>query len=133
MENLTRRKNLNPLLERLSYKWDVYQIFLERKLTSKHTFDENTNSLAELNYAPLLDRILKLVQEDNLFKFSTDKRKLRVSPYEIAHKIATNKELQPQSPLTKKHNIKAATVNFSSDTEFYSRIKAIRDELKKTT
>jgi hypothetical protein len=33
--------------------------------------------------------------------------------------------------LTEKYNIKAATVNFSSDTEFYSGIKAIRDELKK--
>lgn len=100
-------------------------------MTSKHTFDENTNSLAELDYIPLLDTILELVQESNLFKFSTDKRKLRISAYDIAFKIATNKELQLQNPLTQKYNIKAATVNFSSDTEFYSGIKSIRDELKK--
>ncbi|AFY56786.1 hypothetical protein Riv7116_4361 [Rivularia sp. PCC 7116] len=29
-------------------------------MASKHTFDENTNSLAELDYAPLLDKILEL-------------------------------------------------------------------------
>lgn len=100
-------------------------------MTSKHTVNENNNSLATLDYAPLLDSILKLLQEDNILKFSPDKRKLRISGYDIASKIATKKELQPPSPLTEKSNIKAATVNFSSETEFYSKIQAIRDELKK--
>jgi hypothetical protein len=100
-------------------------------MTSKHTFNENTNSLAKLDYAPLLDSILKLLQEKNVFKFSDDKSKLRISASDIAYKIATDEKLQLQSPLTEKYNIKAATVNFISDTEFYSGIKAIRDELKK--
>ena len=100
-------------------------------MASRHSFNENSNSLATLDYAPLLDKILELLQEENIFTFSDDRRKLRISASEIAYKIATKKELQPRSPLTKTVNIKAATVNFSSETEFYSGIKAIQDELKK--
>ncbi|MEM7713315.1 MAG: hypothetical protein AAF349_07000 [Cyanobacteria bacterium P01_A01_bin.68] len=100
-------------------------------MPSRHTLDENTNSLAKLDYAPLLDIILELVQENRIFMFSADKRRLRISVYDIAYAIATKEKLQPQNPLTQNFNIKAATVNLTSDTEFYSKIQVIRDELKK--
>ncbi|MEH2408471.1 hypothetical protein [Nostoc sp.] len=100
-------------------------------MTSRHSIEESSNPLAKLDYAPLLDKVLDLIKKKTLFKFSPDKKKLRISAYDIAYEIATNPELRPQSPLTQNIGVKAATVNFISDTEFYSKIQAIRDELRK--
>ncbi|MHC5933933.1 hypothetical protein [Nostoc sp.] len=100
-------------------------------MTSRHSFEESSNPLAKLNYTPLLDRILELIKKKKIFQFSPDRKKLRISAYDIAYEIATNQELHPQSPLTQNLGIKAATVNFISETEFYSKIKTIRDELQK--
>ncbi|MEH2314476.1 MAG: hypothetical protein V7K35_24450 [Nostoc sp.] len=99
--------------------------------TSRHSIEESSNPLAKLDYTPLLDKILQLIKEKPLFKFSPDRNKLRISAYDIAYEIATNPNLRPQSPLTQNIGIKAATVNFISDTEFYSKIQAIRDELRR--
>jgi len=100
-------------------------------MTSGHSIEENSNPLAKLDYIPLLDKVLQLVKEKPLFRFSPDKNKLRISAYDIAYEIATNPELRPQSPLTQNIGIKAATVNFKLQTEFYSKIQAIRDELRR--
>ncbi|MEH2460079.1 hypothetical protein [Nostoc sp.] len=100
-------------------------------MTSRHSIEESSNPLAKLDYSPLLDKVLELIRQKTLFKFSPDKKKLRISAYDIAYEIATNPELRPQSPLTQNIGVKAATVNFISDTEFYSKIQAIRDELRR--
>ncbi|MEH2373696.1 hypothetical protein [Nostoc sp.] len=100
-------------------------------MTSRHSFEESSNPLAKLNYAPLLNIILELIKKKKMFQFSPDRKKLRISAYDIAYEIATNRELHLQSPLTQNVGIKAATVNFISETEFYSKIKTIRDELQK--
>ncbi len=100
-------------------------------MTLKHTFEENSDPLAKLYYGPLLDSILQVLKNRNIFKFSPDGNRLRISAYEIAYHIATNAAQQPQNALTQTGGIRAATVNFSSETEFYSKIRAIRDELRK--
>ncbi|MEH2347385.1 MAG: hypothetical protein V7K55_05170 [Nostoc sp.] len=100
-------------------------------MTSRHSIEESSNPLVKLDYIPSLDRVLELIKQKPLFKFSPDRKKLRISAYDIAYEIATNPELRPQSPLTQNIGVKAATVNFISDTEFYSKIQAIRDELRK--
>ncbi|MBR8833613.1 MAG: hypothetical protein DSM106950_06125 [Stigonema ocellatum SAG 48.90 = DSM 106950] len=102
-------------------------------MTSKHTFEESSNPLAKLDYARLLDTILELLKskKKNIFQISDNGNRLLIDAYEIAYKIATNPDFQRPSPLDKEIGIKAATVNFSSDTEFYSKIQAIRDELRK--
>ncbi|MBW4424082.1 MAG: hypothetical protein KME50_06380 [Nostoc desertorum CM1-VF14] len=97
--------------------------------TSRHSIEESSNPLAKLDYIPLLDTVLELIKQKPLFKFSPDGNKLRISAYDIAYEIATNPNLRPQSPLTQNIGIKAATVNFKLETEFYSKIQAIRDEL----
>lgn len=99
-------------------------------MTSKHTFEENSDPLAKLDYGPLLDSILEVLKNNNIFKFSPDGNRLLISAYKIAYEIATKKEQQPGNPLSQSVGIRAATVNFSSETEFYSKIQAIRDELK---
>ncbi|WP_392533288.1 hypothetical protein [Nostoc sp. C117] len=99
--------------------------------TSRHSIEESSNPLAKLDYIPLLDTVLELIKQKPLFKFSPDRNKLRISAYDIAYKIATNTNLRPQSPLTQNIGIKAATVNFKLETEFYSKIQAIRDELRR--
>lgn len=99
-------------------------------MTSKHTFEENSDPLAKLDYGPLLDSILEALKNNNIFKFSPDGKRLLISAYKIAYEIATKKEQQPANPLSQSVGIRAATVNFSSETEFYSKIQAIRDELK---
>jgi len=99
-------------------------------MTSKHTFEENSDPLAKLDYNPLLDSILEELKKNNIFRFSEDKNRLLISAYKIAYEIATKKENLPANPLTQTVGIRAATVNFSSETEFYSKIQAIRDELK---
>ncbi|PHJ67285.1 hypothetical protein VF14_00200 [Nostoc linckia z18] len=100
-------------------------------MTSKHTFEESSNPLAQLNYIPLLDKIIQLIQRKKIFKLSPDKNKLLISAYELAYEIAINTNQQPLNALNKEIGVKAATVNFISDTEFYSKIQTIRDELRK--
>ncbi|MEH2096915.1 hypothetical protein [Nostoc sp.] len=99
--------------------------------TSGHSIEESLNPLAKLDYIPSLDIVLELIKQKPLFKFSPDRNKLRISAYDIAYEIATNTNLRPQSPLMQNIGIKAATVNFKLETEFYSKIQAIRDELRR--
>lgn len=99
-------------------------------MASRHTFEESSNPLAKLDYLLLLDTILSLLKKRKLFKFSPDYNKLLISAYDIAYQIATNSNLISKSLLDKSVGIQAATVNFKSETEFYSKIQAIRDELQ---
>lgn len=99
-------------------------------MASRHTFEESSNPLAQLDYIPLLDRILQSIKKHTIFKFSPDRNKLRISAYDIAYELALDSKLQSQSILNKSVGIQAATVKFKSETEFYSKIQAIRDELK---
>ncbi|BAY20692.1 hypothetical protein NIES2100_04350 [Calothrix sp. NIES-2100] len=100
-------------------------------MTSRHSIEESSNPLAKLDYAPLLDAVLKLLKEKNIFKLSPDGNRLLIQAYDIAYTIAVKSDGRPQIPLPQDFGIKAATVNFSSETDFYSKIKAIKDELKK--
>ncbi|MEA5604658.1 hypothetical protein [Nostoc sp. UHCC 0252] len=105
-------------------------------MTSKHSIEESSNPLPKLNYIPLLDKVLQLIQTRKIFKLSQDKNKLRISAYEIAYEIAMTAKQQSAKQqslniLNQEIGIKAATVNFISETDFYSKIQAIRDELRK--
>ena len=84
-------------------------------MTSKHTFEESSNPLAQLNYIPLLDKIIPLIQRKKIFKLSPDKNKLRISAYELAYEIAINSNQQPLNTLNKEVGVKAATVNYFRD------------------
>ena len=92
-------------------------------MTSKHTLEENSNSLALLDYSPLLDSILKALKKTKIFQFSPDGNRLLISAYKIAYDIAVNKEKQQLNPLTQNVGVRAATVNHTSETEFYSKIR----------
>lgn len=98
-------------------------------MTLRHTLEENTDPLAKLDYGPLLDSILQAIKTTKIFKVSPDGNRLLISAYKIAYDIATAVP-QPLNPLTQTMGIRAATVNFSSETEFYSKIRAIQDELR---
>lgn len=100
-------------------------------MASKHTVEENSNPLPQLDYIPLLDKVLQLLQKKTIFKLSDDKNKLRIAVYEIAYEIAINLTQQQLNALNKELGVKAATVNFTSETDFYGKIQAIRDELRK--
>lgn len=98
-------------------------------MSDKHTLKENFDPLAQLDYIPLLDEILKELTTNNfrIFQLSPHQDRLLIRAYDIAYKIAQNQNL---NPLTQTLGVRAATVNFKSDRKFYDKIRAIQDLLK---
>lgn len=99
-------------------------------MTSRHTLEEITDLLAKLDYVPLLDLILEALKNKQIFKFSEDGKRLLIYAYPIAAEIATTKAGRSSNPLTQTVNVRAATVNHTSETEFYSKITGISEELR---
>lgn len=86
-------------------------------MTSRHTLEENSDLLAKLDYVPLLDSILKALKNKQIFKFSEDGKRLLIYAYPIASEIAIAKAGQSSNPLIQTVNVRAATVNHTSETE----------------
>ncbi len=98
-------------------------------MSDKHTLKENLDPLAQLDYIPLLDEIFKELKTNKpgIFVLSDDQNRLLIRAYDIAYKIAQNQNL---NPLTQTLGVRAATVNFKSDRQFYDKIRAIQGLLK---
>lgn len=98
-------------------------------MSDQHTLKENSDPLAQLDYIPLLDLILQELKNNfPIFQLSPDQNRLLIDAYRLAYKLATQN--QNLNPLTQTTGIRAATVNFKSDSHFYAKIKEIHSLLK---
>ncbi|MDJ0556307.1 MAG: hypothetical protein QNJ68_18090 [Microcoleaceae cyanobacterium MO_207.B10] len=86
------------------------------------------DNLVPVNYQSLLQHILKKLPEQNLFKISSDRRRLLINIDEIAASLATT---DIQNPLSNTKGVRVATVNFvEKDKEkFLTQIREIKDYL----
>ncbi|MEB3342800.1 hypothetical protein [Okeania sp.] len=92
-----------------------------------NTIREGDN-LVPVNYQSLLEKILNKLPEQNLFKISSDRRRLLINIDEIAESIAT---MDIQNPLSNTKGVRVATVNFveKEKEKFLSKIREIKDYL----
>lgn len=98
-------------------------------MSDQHTLKENSDPLAQLDYIPLLDAILKKLSTSTpIFQLSDDQNRLLIRAYDFAAKIAT--ENQSLNPLTQTTGIRAATVNFEDAAKFCDKIRQIQQLLK---
>lgn len=84
------------------------------------------DNLAPVNYDSLLEQILKKLPKQNLFKISSDRRRLLINIDEIATAVATT---NIQNPLSTTKGVRAATVNFLDRERFLTQIRQIKDYL----
>ncbi len=84
------------------------------------------DNLISVNYDSLLEKILKKLPEQNLFKISTDRRRLLINIDEVATSIATT---NIQNPLSTTKGVRVASVNFVNREKFMTQIQEIKDYL----
>ncbi|NEO53543.1 MAG: hypothetical protein F6K54_10875 [Okeania sp. SIO3B5] len=84
------------------------------------------DNLVPVNYDSLLQQILKKLPEQNLFKISSDSRRLLINIDEIAASIATT---NIQNPLSTTKGVRVASVNFVNREKFLTQIQEIKDYL----
>ncbi|MBK1986073.1 hypothetical protein A0J48_000645 [Sphaerospermopsis aphanizomenoides BCCUSP55] len=87
--------------------------------------------LANVDYTDLLTKILLVLPNQQIFKISDDKKRLRINIDQIATEIAN---LQVENPLGASANsVRSATVNISpgSEAKFRTQIHAIKDCVEK--
>ncbi|MDY7003209.1 MAG: hypothetical protein SWX82_04370 [Cyanobacteriota bacterium] len=84
------------------------------------------DNLVPVNYDSLLEQILKKLSEQNLFKISSDRRRLLINIDEIAASIATT---NIQNPLSTTRGVRVASVNFVNREKFLTQIREIKDYL----
>lgn len=84
------------------------------------------DNLAPVNYDSLLEQILNKLPEQNLFKISSDSRRLLINIDEVAASIATT---NIQNPLSTTKGVRVATVNFVNREKFLTQIQEIKDYL----
>ncbi|OZH55178.1 hypothetical protein AFK68_06255 [Hydrocoleum sp. CS-953] len=84
------------------------------------------DNLISVNYDSLLEKILKKLPEQNLFKISTDRRRLLINIDEVAASIATT---NIQNPLSTTKGVRIASINFVNREKFLTQIREIKDYL----
>ncbi|NEP81843.1 MAG: hypothetical protein F6K39_29025 [Okeania sp. SIO3B3] len=84
------------------------------------------DNLVPVNYQNLLEQILNKLSEQNLFKISSDRRRLLINIDEVAGSITTT---NIQNPLSTTKGVRAATVNFTNRENFLTQIREIKDYL----
>ena len=84
------------------------------------------DNLIPVNYQSLLEQIFKKLPEQNLFKISSDCRRLLINIDEIAASIATT---NIQNPLSTTKGVRVASVNFVNREKFLTQIREIKDYL----
>ncbi|MGD1714836.1 hypothetical protein [Dapis sp. BLCC M172] len=84
------------------------------------------DNLISVNYDSLLEKILKKLPEQNLFKISTDRRRLLINIDEVAASIATT---NIQNPLSTTKGVRVASINFVDRERFLAQIREIKDYL----
>lgn len=93
-------------------------------------FRQDDNNLVTVNYRDLLDKILRVIRDNNLFRISETGDRLLIDIDTIVNKVI---ELKPQNPLSSAEGVRSATVNFTGEfkEKFPQQINQIRDELQK--
>ncbi len=91
---------------------------------------EVDNELVTVTYRDLLDKILRVIRDNNLFRISDSSDRLLIDIDTIVNKVI---ELKPQNPLSSAQGVRSATINFTGDFKaiFPQQINQIRDELQK--
>ncbi|MDB9467064.1 hypothetical protein [Dolichospermum circinale] len=84
-----------------------------------------TNSdLANVDYTDLLDKILKVIENQQIFQISTDNRRVLININQVVNEVI---KLNPANPLGNERSVRSATLNFSANSQdlFIERIKEI--------
>lgn len=84
-----------------------------------------TNSdLANVDYTDLLDKILKVIENQQIFQISTDNRRVLININQVVNEVI---KLNPANPLGNERAVRSATLNFSANSQdlFIERIKEI--------
>ena len=84
-----------------------------------------TNSdLANVDYTDLLDKILKVIENQQIFQISTDNRRVLININQVVNEVI---KLNPANPLGNERAVRSATLNFSANSQdlFIEKIKEI--------
>ena len=84
-----------------------------------------TNSdLANVDYTDLLAKILKVIENQQIFQISTDNRRVLININQVVNEVI---KLNPANPLGNERAVRSATLNFSSHSQdtFITQIKEI--------
>ncbi|MFM7364608.1 MAG: hypothetical protein ACKO11_08955 [Cuspidothrix sp.] len=82
--------------------------------------------LANVDYTNLLDKILKVLQQNQIFTISPDKKKVMINIDEVVNEVI---KLNPHNPLGNQKAARSATLNFTPVTEVSFR-ETIKEILK---
>ncbi|WP_353929367.1 hypothetical protein WJM97_13685 [Okeanomitos corallinicola TIOX110] len=80
--------------------------------------------LANVDYTDLLDKILQVLKDQQIFKISEDQKRVLININEVVNEVI---KLNPYNPLGNERSVRAATLNFSpnSQASFREKIKEI--------
>jgi hypothetical protein len=80
--------------------------------------------LANVDYTDLLNKILQVLKAKQIFTISKDNQRVRVNVSQVVNEVI---KLQPYNPLGNERSVRAATLNFSSNSQnqFIQQIKEI--------
>ncbi|TAE55260.1 MAG: hypothetical protein EAZ87_20640 [Nostocales cyanobacterium] len=80
--------------------------------------------LANVDYTDLLDKIIQVLKEKQIFKISDDKNRVLININEVVNEVLN---LKPYNPLGNQKGVRSATLNFVPGTEdlFKEKIKQI--------
>lgn len=80
--------------------------------------------LANVDYTDLLNKILKVLQQKQIFKISPDAKRVMIDINKVVNEVI---KMNPYNPLGKERGVRTATLNFSPGSEnlFSDKIKQI--------
>lgn len=80
--------------------------------------------LANVDYTDLLNKILQVIKEKQIFTVSPDNNRVLININQVVNEVI---KLNPANPLANERSIRAATLNFSANSQdlFIERIKEI--------
>ncbi|MFM6011572.1 MAG: hypothetical protein ACKO99_13150, partial [Dolichospermum sp.] len=84
-----------------------------------------TNSdLANVDYTDLLNKILQLIKEKQIFTVSPDNNRVLININQVVNEVI---KLNPANPLGNEKAVRSATLNFSANSQdlFIEQIEAI--------
>lgn len=96
---------------------------------SSHLREED-DYLTKVNYIPLLNLVIKELQQSNPFAFSSDSNRLKIDVDSIAYNIAISPKIS--LPATLQKDDRTVSINFSEECEqtFPDKLRLIRDKLQ---
>lgn len=96
-----------------------------------NVLSQGDNELVTLDYGDLLQKIIQILKNKNIFKLSEKGDRLLIDIDEVANQVAN---LQIQNPLTSAIGVRSATINFTPQfrDKFPKLIRNIRDCLRQS-